>query len=91
MLMQWRDLMDSDEMDTEPLTSSAKVKDKVQWILYAGLDDDVDAVELFDSGYQRTRAVRMLRDYVDHPSADTLVEKRAREAITALEEVMDDA
>lgn len=66
------------------MLSSDKLDQKVDWILYAGDEEYVDASEIFDSSYERQRGKRILEDYATHPNADETVKRRAEEAIESL-------
>lgn len=68
----------ADDPTVEPLTSSAKVEQKVEWIISTGRIPDIE------DGYESDRAGRMLSDYATHPNSDDLVVKRAENAIEAL-------
>ncbi|WP_135666612.1 hypothetical protein [Halorhabdus rudnickae] len=66
-------------------TSSAKVKEKVDWILYAGDREYVDASEILETPYERERGERILRDHAEHPNGDETIQKRANAALDDLE------
>ncbi len=70
----------SDEPTVEPLTSAAKVSQKVEWIISTG------RMPAIEGSYERRRAIGFLDDYASHPDSSERVRERAKTAIDELEQ-----
>ncbi len=70
----------ADEPTVEPLTSAAKVSQKIEWIISTG------RIPAIEGSYERRRAIGLLDDYASHPESSELVRERAKTAIDELEQ-----